>query len=58
MARIFDIVEFFDETGQQMVHRVPEHGSGDFRLGSQLIVLQLCSAPCQPCCRFRLCTVC
>ncbi len=38
MARIFDIVEFFDETGQQMVHRVPEHGSGDFRLGSQLIV--------------------
>jgi len=38
MARIFDIVEFFDETGRQMVHRVPEHGSGDFRLGSQLIV--------------------
>jgi membrane protease subunit (stomatin/prohibitin family) len=38
MARIFDIVEFFDETGQQMVHRLPEHGSGDFRLGSQLIV--------------------
>ncbi|MEE8163299.1 MAG: SPFH domain-containing protein, partial [Anaerolineae bacterium] len=36
--RIFDIVEFFDETGRQMVHRVPEHGSGDFRLGSQLIV--------------------
>ena len=38
MARIFDIVEFFDETGRQMVRRVPEHGSGDFRLGSQLIV--------------------
>ncbi len=38
MARIFDIVEFFDETGRQMVHRAPEHGSGDFRLGSQLIV--------------------
>lgn len=38
MARIFDVVEFFDETGRQMVHRVPEHGSGDFRLGSQLIV--------------------
>jgi membrane protease subunit (stomatin/prohibitin family) len=38
MARIFDIVEFFDETGRQMVHRVPEHGSGDFRLGSQVIV--------------------
>jgi membrane protease subunit (stomatin/prohibitin family) len=38
MARIFDVVEFFDETGRQMVHRLPEHGSGDFRLGSQLIV--------------------
>jgi len=38
MVRIFDVVEFFDETGRQMVHRVPEHGSGDFRLGSQLIV--------------------
>jgi membrane protease subunit (stomatin/prohibitin family) len=38
MARIFDVVEFLDATGQQMVHRVPEHGSGDFRLGSQLIV--------------------
>ena len=38
MARIFDIVEFFDETGRQMVHRLPEHGSGDFRLGSQVIV--------------------
>ena len=38
MARIFDVIEFFDETGRQMVHRIPEHGSGDFRLGSQLIV--------------------
>jgi membrane protease subunit (stomatin/prohibitin family) len=38
MARIFDVIEFFDETGRQMVHRLPEHGSGDFRLGSQLIV--------------------
>ena len=38
MARIFDVIEFFDETGRQMVHRVPEHGSGDFRLGSQVIV--------------------
>lgn len=38
MVRIFDVIEFFDETGRQMVHRVPEHGSGDFRLGSQLIV--------------------
>ena len=38
MARIFDVIEFFDETGREMVHRIPEQGSGDFRLGSQLIV--------------------
>jgi len=38
MARVFDIIEFVDETGSEMVHRVPERGSGDFRIGSQLIV--------------------
>ncbi len=38
MARIFDIVEFMDEAGTEMVHRVPERGSGDFRIGSQVIV--------------------
>lgn len=38
MARIFDIVEFVDEIGSEMVHRVPERGSGDFRIGSQVIV--------------------
>ena len=38
MARIFDIVEFVDEASTEMVHRIPERGSGDFRLGSQVIV--------------------
>lgn len=38
MARIFDVIEYFDPTGKEIVHRFPEHGSGDFRLGSQLIV--------------------
>ena len=38
MARVFDIVEFIDETGKEMVHRIPERGSGDFRIGSQVIV--------------------
>ncbi len=38
MARIFDVIEWFDQSGQEIVHKVPEVGSGDFRLGSQLIV--------------------
>lgn len=38
MARIFDIVQFIDETATEMVHRIPERGSGDFRIGSQVIV--------------------
>jgi membrane protease subunit (stomatin/prohibitin family) len=38
MARVFDIVEFMDEAGTEMVHRIPTRGSGDFRIGSQVIV--------------------
>ncbi|MGB8646589.1 MAG: SPFH domain-containing protein [Anaerolineae bacterium] len=38
MARIIDVVQFLDETGQEIVHREPEGGPGDFRLGSQVIV--------------------
>jgi membrane protease subunit (stomatin/prohibitin family) len=36
--RIFDIVEFVDEARDEIVHRFPERGSGDFRIGSQVIV--------------------
>lgn len=35
---ILDLIEFPDESGQEMVHRAPEYGSGEFRLGSQLVV--------------------
>lgn len=35
---ILDMIEFLDPTGQQIVHRIPEGGSGEFRLGSQLVV--------------------
>src|SRR5512147_1837495 len=38
MPRILDVVEFIDESGREIVHRIPERGSGDFRLGSQVIV--------------------
>ncbi len=44
MARIFDVIEFIDESGSEMVRRVPEYGAGDFRLGSQLIVRESQSA--------------
>ena len=44
MARIFDIVQFIDETATEMVHRIPERGSGDFRIGSQVIVRESQSA--------------
>ncbi|MHB1294321.1 MAG: SPFH domain-containing protein [Anaerolineae bacterium] len=38
MARILDVIEYADTGSQEIVHRIPEHGSGDFRIGSQLIV--------------------
>jgi membrane protease subunit (stomatin/prohibitin family) len=38
MARVFDIIEYMDESQDEIVHRFPERGSGDFRIGSQLIV--------------------
>lgn len=38
MARIIDVVEFLDESGQTIIHREPEGGPGDLRLGSQVIV--------------------
>lgn len=38
MARIFDVVEHPDEMREEIVHRIPESGAGDFRIGSQVIV--------------------
>ena len=38
MPRIIDVVEFVDESGKEMIHRIPERGSGDFRFGSNVIV--------------------
>jgi excisionase family DNA binding protein len=38
MARIFDVVEYPNEMRDEIVHRIPETGFGDFRIGSQLIV--------------------
>src|SRR5512137_599796 len=38
MARIFDVVEYPNEMRDEIVHRIPDTGSGDFRIGSQVIV--------------------
>ncbi len=38
MPRIIDVIQFLDETGQEIIHREPQGGPGDFRLGSQVIV--------------------
>jgi excisionase family DNA binding protein len=44
MARVFDVVEYPDEMAGEIVHRIPESGAGDFRIGSQVIVREPQSA--------------
>lgn len=34
------VIEWHDDTGEELVHRFPEAGSGEFRLGSQLVVME------------------
>jgi len=38
MPRILDVIECPDMAANELVHRIPEQGQGDFRIGSQLIV--------------------
>ena len=38
MARIFDVVEYASEMPDELVHRFPEKGIADLRIGSQVIV--------------------
>jgi len=33
-----EILEWFDETGKEMIHRIPEEGSSDIKMGAQLLV--------------------
>ena len=38
MSPILDLIEWVDESGTEIVHREPPYGSGEFRLGSQVVV--------------------
>jgi membrane protease subunit (stomatin/prohibitin family) len=37
-ALFLENLEWFDETGQELVHRLPEDGSGDIKYGAQLTI--------------------
>ncbi|WP_028582730.1 SPFH domain-containing protein [Desulfogranum japonicum] len=37
-AILLESLEWFDESGEELLHRLPEHGSGEIKFGAQLTV--------------------
>jgi len=38
MSQFLEVIEWFDETGETIVQRIPAEGSGEIKMGAQLIV--------------------
>jgi membrane protease subunit (stomatin/prohibitin family) len=37
-AVFLEVIEWFDESGKELVHRIPEEGSGEIKWGAQMTV--------------------
>nr|MBN2278184.1 SPFH domain-containing protein [candidate division Zixibacteria bacterium] len=38
MSVLIEIIEWMDPTGEEMIYRIPQEGSADFKMGAQLII--------------------
>ncbi len=38
MSEFLSVIEWFDQTGQEIIHRIPQEGSAETKFGSQVIV--------------------